>query len=163
MKKFFTKELLYNLLIALGVIVVLLLLVNWGLKIYTRHGKTQQVPEVRGKSFSEAADILDHNHLDLEIMDSTYMPDKPALSIIDQNPKPGASVKAGRTIYLTINAAGAPIAEIPDLVGKSSYKYARIQLEGMGFKVGEPVYRPDPHRDAVLGLMVDGKPLKAGA
>ncbi len=163
MKKIFTKALLYNLLIALGITLLLLLLVNWGLKVYTRHGQTQQVPDVRGKSFSDASDILDHSHLDLEIMDSTYMPDKPALSIIDQNPKPGTSVKAGRTIYLTINAAGAPIADIPDLVGKSSYKYARIQLEGMGFKVGDPIYRPDPHRDAVLGMLVAGKPLKAGS
>ena len=163
MKKYFTKALLYNILLAIGITGMLLLLVSWGLKVYTRHGQTQKVPDITGKSFSEAADILDHSHLDIEVMDSTYMPDKPPLSIIDQNPKPGTLVKAGRTIYLTINAAGAPNAEIPDLVGKSSYKYAKIQLEGMGFKVGEPIYRPDPHRDAVLGLLANGKPVKQGA
>ena len=52
---------------------------------------------------------------------------------------------------------------MPDLVGKSSYKYAKIQLEGLGFKVAEPIYKPDPHRDALLGMIVDGKPLKQGA
>jgi beta-lactam-binding protein with PASTA domain len=141
---------------------LLLFLVNWGLRVYTRHGQTMKVPDVRGKKYDEATDLLDKNHLDYEIMDSAYMPDKPALSIIEQNPRPETVVKSGRTVYLTVNATSAPQAEVPDLVGKSSYKYARIQLEGMGFKVAEPVYKPDPHRDALLGMLVDGKPLKQG-
>ncbi len=162
MKKYFTKALLYNILLAIGITVVLLFTVNWGLRIYTRHGQTMKVPDVRGKKYDDATDLLDKNHLDYEIMDSVYLPDKPALSIIEQNPKPETVVKSGRTIYLTVNAASAPLSEVPDLVGKSSYKYARIQLEGLGFKVGEPVYKPDPHRDALLGMLVNGKPLKQG-
>lgn len=163
LKKYFTKALLYNVLIAIGITIVLLILVSWGLKVYTRHGQTMKVPNIRGKKFDEATDILDKNHLDYEIMDSAYMPDKPALCIIEQNPKPETVVKAGRTIYLTVNATSAPMAEVPDLIGKSSYKYARIQLEGLGFVVGEPIYKPDPHRDALLGMLVDGRPLKQGA
>ena len=163
MKKYFTKALLYNILLAIGITGFLLLLVNWGLSIYTRHGQTMKVPDVRGKKYDEATDLLDKNHLDYEIMDSAYMPDKPALSIIEQNPKPETVVKSGRTIYLTVNATSAPLADIPDLVGKSSYKYARIQLEGLGFKVGEPVYKPDPHRDALLAMLVSGKPIKPGS
>ena len=163
MKKYFTKALLYNILLAIGITAVLLFLVSWSLKIYTRHGQTMKVPDIRGKKFDDATDILDKNHLEYEIMDSTYMPEKPAMSIIEQNPKPETVVKSGRIIYLTVNATSAPSAEVPDLVGKSSYKYARIQLEGLGFKVGEPVYKPDPHRDAVLSMLVDGRPLKPGA
>ena len=162
MKKYFTKALLYNILIAIGMTVILLLTVSWGLKIYTRHGQTMKVPDVRGKKYDDATDILEKNHLDYEIMDSVYMPDKPPLSVIEQNPKPETTVKSGRTIYLTVNAIKAPLVDMPDLIGKSSYKYAKIQLEGLGFKVDEPIYRPDPHRDALLGIQVDGKPLKAG-
>ena len=163
MKKFFTKALLYNLLIAIGITAFLLFLVNWGLKVYTRHGQTMKVPDVRGKKYDDATDMLDKSHLDYEIMDSVYMTDKPPLTIVDQNPKPESVVKSGRTVYLTVNATMAPLAEVPDLVGKSSYKYARIQLEGLGFKVGDPVYKPDPHRDALLGMLADGKPLKLGS
>jgi beta-lactam-binding protein with PASTA domain len=163
LKKVFTKALLYNILLALAITVILLFLVDYGLKVYTRHGQTMKVPDVRGKKYDDATDILDKNHLDYEILDSAYMPDKPALSIIEQNPKPETVVKSGRTIYLTVNASSAPLAEVPDLVGKSSYKYARIQLEGLGFKVGEPIYKPDPHRDALLSMLVDGKPLKQRA
>jgi beta-lactam-binding protein with PASTA domain len=163
LKKVFTKALLYNILIAIGITAVLLFFVNYGLKIYTRHGQTMKVPDVRGINFDAATDTLEKYHLDYEIMDSAYMPDKPALSIIEQNPKPETVVKSGRTIYLTVNASSAPLAEVPDLVGKSSYKYARIQLEGLGFKVADPIYKPDPHRDALLSMLVDGKPLKVGA
>ena len=163
MKKFFNKALFYNILIAIGITVLLLLFVSWGLKVYTRHGQTQKVPDVTGKSFSEAAGILEHSHLDIEVMDTTYLPDKPPLSIIDQNPKPNMLVKAGRTIYLIINSANAPKAEIPDLIGRSSFKYAKMQLEGMGFKIGDPIYRPYPHRDAVLGILVNSIPVKQGA
>ena len=162
MKKYFTKALLYNLLLALGITALLLFIVNWGLRIYTRHGQTMKVPDVRGKKFDDATDILDKNHLDYEVMDSAYMPDKPPLSIIEQNPKPETVVKSGRTIYLTVNSASAPLTEVPDLIGKSSYKYARIQLEGLGFRVADPVYKPDPHRDALLGMLVENKPLKQG-
>ncbi|MCW3125389.1 MAG: domain containing protein [Bacteroidetes bacterium] len=162
MKKYLTKPLLYNILIAIGLTFVLLMLVNWGLRIYTRHGQTLAVPDIKGLKFDAATDTLAKYHLDYEVMDSAYMTDKPPLSIIEQSPKPGTSVKSGRTIYLTINALGAPLAEIPDLIGKSSFKYAKIQLEGIGFKVGEPMYKPDPHRDALIGMLVDGRPLKAG-
>ena len=163
LKKYLTKALLYNILIAIGITATLLLLVSWGLKVYTRHGQNMKVPDVRGKKYDDATDILDKNHLDYEVMDSVYVADKPPLTIIEQNPKPETTVKSGRTIYLTINALKAPLVDMPDLVGKSSYKYARIQLEGMGFKVDSPIYRPDPHRDALLGMQVDGRPLKPGS
>lgn len=162
MKKYLTKPLLYNILIAIGVTIVLLMLVNWGLRVYTRHGQTLSVPDLKGLNFDAATDTLAKYHLDFEVMDSAYMTDKPPLSVIEQSPKPGTSVKSGRTIYLTINAIGAPLADVPDLIGKSSYKYAKIQLEGIGFKVGEPVYKPDPHRDALIGMLIDGRPIKAG-
>jgi beta-lactam-binding protein with PASTA domain len=163
LNKYFTRALLYNVLIAIGITLFLLVLVNWGLRIYTRHGQTMKVPDIRGKKYDDATDILDKAHLDYEIMDSAYMPDKPALSIIEQNPRPETVVKSGRTIYLTVNASSAPLAVVPDLVGKSSYKYARIQLEGLGFVVADPIYKPDPHRDALLAMLVDGKPLKQDA
>jgi beta-lactam-binding protein with PASTA domain len=163
LKKYFTRPLLYNFLIAIGITVFLLVLVNWGLRIYTRHGQTLMVPDVKGKKYDDATDILEKNHLDYAIMDSAYMPDKPPFSVIEQNPKPETVVKSGRMVYLTVNASGAPLADVPDLVGKSSYKYARIQLEGLGFNVAAPIYKPDPHRDALLAMKVDGRPLKKGA
>jgi beta-lactam-binding protein with PASTA domain len=157
LKKYFNKVLLYNVLIAIGVIIVLLLVVQRGLKSYTRHDESVTVPDLRGSSFEQVKNILGGKNLDWQIMDSVYDMSKPPMSIVDQNPKPNAKVKEGRTIYITINATKAPTTEIPDLIGRSSLKYAKMQLESYGLKVGELIYKPDPHLNAVIGMMVAGK------
>lgn len=158
-KKYFTKALLYNVLAAIAIVIILLLIVQSGLKSYTRHSESITVVDLRGMTFDQVQNVLSDNNLEWEIMDSVFDMNKPPLSIVDQNPKPGAKVKQGRTIYLTINATKAPTTEIPDLIGRSSLKYAKMQLESYGLKVGEPIYKPDPHLNSVIGMMVNGKPV----
>lgn len=157
LKKYFNKTLLYNILIAIGIVFVLLLIVQTGLKTYTRHDESVTVPDLRGSSFEQVKAILGGKNLDWQIMDSVFDMNKPPLSIIDQNPKPNSKVKEGRTIYITINATKAPTTEVPDLIGRSSLKYAKMQLESYGLKVGELIYKPDPHLNAVIGMMANGK------
>lgn len=157
--KFLTKALLYNLLAAIAIVAILLLIVQAGLKSYTRHGESIKVPDLRGKSIEEMKEILSAQSLEWQVMDSVFDTEKPPLSIVEQNPKPGSGVKDGRIIYVTINATTAPSVEVPDLIGRSSLKYAKMQLESYGFKVGEPVYKPDPHLNAVIGMLVNGKTL----
>lgn len=156
-KKYFNKVLAYNILIAFAILLVLLLFVQSGLKTYTRHDESVTVPDLRGSTFEQVKNILGGKNLEWQIMDSVYDLSKPPMSIIDQNPKANSKVKEGRTIYITINATKAPTTEIPDLIGRSSLKYAKMQLESYGLKVGELIYKPDPHLDAVIGMMVGGK------
>lgn len=162
MKNFFSKELLVNLFLALAIVLLLLLFTIWGLGIYTRHGESLKVPDLKGKSLKEAISIIDKNNLEYQILDSTFRDDLPALAIIDQNPKAFAIIKSGRTIYLTINSSTKPTVEIPDLIGKSSYKYAKMQLEGLGLRVDSPMYKPDPHQGAVLEVLASGKTISKG-
>ena len=156
-KKYLNKILLYNILIALAVIVVLLFIIQSGLQTYTRHEQSVTVPDVRGIAFEEVKGILNKKNLDWQIIDSVFDKTKPALSVVDQNPKANSKVKEGRTIYVTINATKAPTTELPDLIGRSSLKYAKMQLESYGLKVGELIYKPDPHLNAVIGMLVNGK------
>ena len=107
-KKYFNKVLLYNILIALAVIIVLLLIVQAGLKTYTRHDQSVLVPDLRGKSFEEVKKILNTNNLDWQIMDSVYDNSKPPLTIIDQNPKPNSKVKEGAKILGVLCLLRAP-------------------------------------------------------
>src|SRR4029077_13335018 len=81
----------------------------------------------------------------------------PPFAVAEQNPKPNSKVKEGRTIYVTVNASSAPTTEIPDLVGRSSLKYAKMQLESYGLKVGQSIYKPDPHLNAVIGMQINGR------
>lgn len=150
-----------NLVLAIGIVFVLLWAVQSGLKSYTRHGESITVPDLRGMTFEQVKTILGGKNLNWEIMDSVYDMHKPPLSIVDQNPKPLSKVKEGRTIYITINASKAPTTEIPDLVGRSSLKYAKMQLESYGLKIGELIYKPDPHLNAVIGIEINGKSVNA--
>ena len=138
-------------------IVVLLLMVRSGLSSYTRHGESILVPDLKGLFFEKVKAVLSDKNLEWKIMDSVYDMSKPPLSIVEQNPKPKSKVKEGRTIYLIMNATTAPTTEIPDLIGRSSLKYAKMQLESYGLKVGEPVYKPDPHLNAVIGMLANGR------
>jgi len=156
-KKYFSNAILNNILIAIGIIIVLLFIVQKGLNSYTRHGQSITVPDLRGMTFEQLKTTLGSKNLEWQIMDSVYDMNKPPMSIVDQNPKPNSKVKEGRTIYLTLNAVTAPTTEIPDLVGRSSLKYAKMQLESYGLKVGEPVYKPDPHLNAVIGMQINGR------
>ncbi len=148
---------MYNILLALGMVIILLFLVQSGLKTYTRHDESVTVPDLRGSSFEQVTSILGGKNLEWQIMDSVYDMSKPPMSIVDQNPKANSKVKEGRTVYITINATKAPTTEIPDLIGRSSLKYAKMQLESFGLKVGELIYKPDPHLNAVIGLVINGK------
>jgi beta-lactam-binding protein with PASTA domain len=157
LKKYFTRALLYNILIAIGVFIILLFIVQKSLNSYTRHGQSVTVPDLRGMTFEQVKTTLSSKSLEWQVMDSVYDMSRPPFSIVDQTPKANSKVKEGRTIYLTVNAVHAPTTELPDLVGRSSLKFAKMQLESYGLKVGEPIYKPDPHLNAVIGMMVNGR------
>lgn len=155
MKKILSKELIINLLIVFVMFLALLLIVNWSLKIYTRHGQSITVPDIKGKTLDQALSILDKADLEYKILDSTFLADQKPNSILEQTPKAGNKVKKGRTIYLTVNAFNAPKVAVPDLVGKSSFKYAQMQLEGLGLKV-DTIFKPSPYNNAVLEILYKG-------
>jgi len=163
MNKNLLKVIGINIAIAVLVIAVLLGILSWSLGSYTRHGQKISVPDLRGLSIDKAAETLDALNLTLVIMDSAYNVEKKLNSILEQNPKPSSKVKEGRKIYLVVNASKVPSVEVPDLAGKSSMKYAKLQLQSVGLVAGNVIYRPDPHLNAVIGLEVAGKPVGKGS
>ncbi len=86
MKKYFNKALLYNVLLAIAILILLLLIVQW-VKISPRHGEGIPVPALQGKSFEEAKKLLADNNLEYQIMDSVFDDTKPPLAIVDQKPQ----------------------------------------------------------------------------
>lgn len=162
LKKYFTKAVGLNLLLAVGMFFVLLLIVQLGLKYYTRHGEAIAVPDVKGKNILEAIEVIEDAGLEWTIMDSLYLPDSPPMSVVDLYPKTGSKVKSGRLLYITINTSTPPLVEVPDLVGRSSLKFADLQLRSFGFKIGQTTYRPDPHYQLLLGVAWNGKAVRKG-
>lgn len=155
--KYFWKN-----IIAMAVITaILIFLVLKGLDIYTRHGNSVAVPNIKGMTVREAEMFLRNRGLACEVVDSGYAKDKPSGCILEQNPANGQNVKDGRVIYLTINALDVPLRTVPDVADNSSVRQAQAKLMSAGFELtaNEPV---TGEKDWVYGVKYEGRQLAIG-
>lgn len=149
-----------NLIYALIALFVLFLIIYFGLKVYTKHGDSQEVPTLKGLTISEAKTILEKAGLEYKI-DSVYQMDaKPGL-VIEQDPEATSLVKGGRTIYLTIITQVAPEIGLPDLIERN-YIEASAILRNHNIKIGDTIYVNDIARDVVLDVEFAGQKIKPG-
>lgn len=164
-KDFFGKFLsLYLLghLLAMAVVIALLCFgVKYGLEWYTHHGEGIKVPKVEGMSYGDARTLILENQLSIMVSDSGYNKRLPANSILAQNPGEGTLVKAGHTVYVTVNAPSSPTLPIPDVVDNSSYREAEAKLTAMGFKLLPPKYVTG-EKDWVYGIISRGRRVTSG-
>lgn len=156
-KKFFW----INILLMVAVVCLLIFAVLKGLDVYTQHGLSVTVPNVKGIMESEVANILRNEGLEYQIVDSSY--DKKILpgSVVDQNPGAGFKVKRGRVIYLTINSLSTPLRAVPDVADNSSLRQAQAKLLAAGFKLAEEIYISG-EKDWVYGIKYKGNELRIG-
>jgi beta-lactam-binding protein with PASTA domain len=107
---------------------------------YVQQGKTIKVPNVVGLSVEEAIKLLADSGLvgkkSEERLDKQY----PIGTIALQNPPPGANVKYGRGVYLTVSG-GEPRVLVPSLRGRS-LRDAAFALERVGLSLGMIRYEP---------------------
>ncbi len=164
--RFFASKIFWlNIFAAIVAIIALLWGVLFFVQQYSRHGESQTVPNLIGKTTLEAMQELDNLDLEYAVMDSTFDPDERPLSVISQDPIPDSKVKSGRTIYVTINMTTAPKTEIPNFEVGTSYISVREILESHGLKVGDIIYKPFEYKDVYLDMKVHGdrKSLKPGS
>lgn len=145
-----TKRFWIHLGIITGITVLVLVVVFQSLKLYTRHGTAISVPDLTGLTEQELEDFVDEHDFEFIVIDSVYNPEKVKGSVISQNPLPGAEVKKGRKIYLTIIAYTPEMVEMPNLKDLTS-RQATAMLETYGLKVGNINFVPD------IGKTVDRK------
>ncbi len=162
MFKFIThKSFFVNLLVIILVVLLLIFLFFSLLGVMTKHDETQKVPSVIGRNYNEAERLLKAAGLAVNIQDSIFTDTAGPLQVMRQSPDADAVVKAGRTIYLTINRAVPPQVEMPDLRG-FSLKSAELFLQSLGLKMGELTYVPDIAKNAVKDQLINGNPLAPG-
>ena len=161
LKKITEKPLWVNILVAIGIILVVVLLFFASLSWITRSGKSEKVPAVTGQNIVAATRLLEDKGFDVVIQDSVFVDSIARLAVVRQSPEADATVKPGRTIYLTINRSIPPQVEMPNLAG-FSVKSAELYLQSLGLKMGEISYRPDIARNAVLEQLFNDMPIKPG-
>lgn len=94
------------------------------------------VPDVRGLNRRDAELQIKNAGLALGRVDEQYAADKPADTVINQNPRPPAQVNKGTPIDLTVSKGAGPRKIIlPDFRG-SPLSTVTTQLESLKLKVG---------------------------
>jgi len=159
--KFKSRYLWLNILAMIGVVVLCLWGIKYGLSLYTHHGESIIVPHLKFKSYQEAEAQLKRLGLEVEVVDTGYIKTLPPDCILEQNPKGGERVKSGRIIYLTINSSKSPTITLPDVIDNSSLREAMVKLQSMGFKLTTPKQVPG-EKDWVYGIMIGDRNVVAG-
>ena len=158
----FKSGYLWGNLLAMAVLVALLVLgVKYGLDIYTHHGESLTIPNVKHKAFKDAERILDDLGIIVVVSDTGYVKTLPPDVVLEQSIEPGEHVKSGRIIYLTVNALRTPTITLPDIIDNSSLREAMAKLTAMGFKLGMPQFVPG-EKDWVYAVLVNGKNVVTG-
>lgn len=161
-KEFFTsKVFLINVVIALVFVAAVFGFTYNYLDNYTHHGESISVPDLRGLKVDRLQSFVTDKHLRYAIVDSIFELDKPAGTVVEQDPAPDSKVKEDRTIYLTVNASLPPKVKMPDLIDVS-FRQAEAILMTFGLKVGTLIYKPDLAKNAVLGQHYRGYDINAG-
>lgn len=164
-KEFFGKfasPFLWGNLLAMALVVVLLALgVNYGLGLYTHHGEGIKVPKIEGMLYSNARSMVEADGLNIMVSDSGYNKNLAADCILAQNPGPGAIVKSGHTVYVTVNSPSSPTFAIPDVVDNCSFREAEAKLMAIGFKMLPPQY-VSGEKDWVYGILCKGRRVSTG-
>ena len=169
----FSKSFLKNLGLYTLVISLLIFSVFFGLRFYTNHGDTIDVPDLTDYSKNEAKNLIEKNDLRLVIQDSVFLKNHMPGRIISQNPAAYAvlnngdsirrQVKENRKIYVTISRVTPPTKRMPELVDISE-RVALIKLETAGLGVGKVTYEANSLGDnLILKQSYKGKSIKAGA
>lgn len=125
--------------IILVVWVIFVLFVNYVvMPIYIRNWSETTVPDLRGLAQEEADKLADKERVKIVVSDVQFLAGVDAGVVLDQFPAPGGIVKPGRRVHVIV-AAGAPMTEMPVVVGLSSEEAIQT-IEASGLRVDTLYY-----------------------
>jgi len=152
---------LKRLLLAIVIFVALVWLTIALIDVYTHHGESETVPDLRGL-YVEEADLLLNNHgLYSVVIDSVFVRDKKLGTIIEQIPAVNSTVKRNRPIYLIINSRQVRMIPVPD-VNDVSFRQADAMLKSIGLNVSSVEYSPSEYKDLVIAIKYRGRNISSG-
>lgn len=149
-----------NILSMFAIGILFVIAVYLSLIFYTHHGNMVQVPNVIGKDYKEAKELLEEAGLRVQVTDTGYMTKLAPDLILDQHIPAGTTVKFNRPIFLTINSDHPRLVPLPEIIDGSA-RSAEIKLKAMGFKVGKRKLVPGDD-DLVMSVEIDGKKVSTG-
>lgn len=161
LKFLISKVFIKNIAIAFGAIALLLITTFITLSIYTHHGESFAVPDLRGLNEEQFSELIKEKDLRYNIIDSVHIKDFMPGAVVEQLPQAGSMVKENRTIHVTINAISPEKVQVPNLINYS-LRNAKVILESYGLKTGKLIYIPSEFTNEVLGQHYQGKAIDVG-
>ena len=110
---------------------LLIWMLLWFLDFWTFHGEERVVPDVKGQTYESAAGNVDISGLNAIISDSVFDSYSRPGTVVEQTPIPGARIKKGGNVYLTVVAFSPKLITVPDFYNVSA-RQSRSMLEGIG-------------------------------
>jgi beta-lactam-binding protein with PASTA domain len=150
----------YHAVLIVLTVVAILIASSILMNVVTRHGTHRTVPDFTGILIADAERMADRERLEIIINDSLFVPAYEGGMVLDQLPKGGVEVKAGRKIYVTINSVRQKMVQVPYVAGRS-LRQAKNMLEVAGLGIERLEYVEDIATNYVLSQMVDGRELTA--
>lgn len=162
LNEFFKSKIFkYNAIAVVGITVGLIVINMLALRIYTGHGDSVEIPNLKGKTSQEVTTILKKLDLRLQVRDSGYSQETAPGTVLDQYPKPGMKVKENRTIFITLCAISREMIPMPQLTD-ISYRQATNLIESSGLIAGSVEYKPSEFPNLVLEQKSSGRHVGVG-
>lgn len=150
-----------NLVLAIAFCILLIVGAAVTLRLVTKHGRTVIAPDFTNCTVAEAQALAREGKVAVKVVDSVFVRRLSGGVVYRQSPKAGATVKEGRSIFLTINSVVPRKVVMPNLFGYSVTE-ARSELQNRGLNMGYLNYVKDIATNTVLEQRVDGVEVKAG-
>jgi len=148
--------------ISICIVILLITIVLFGLKLYTRHNVFYEVPELFGVELTQAEDIAKAENLHIKIVDSIFVKNTTPGTILEQYPKAGVKVKKHRNVSVTICSSKPESIPFPNLKN-IAYRQTLNTLLNLGFNIGEIKYKEYKHKNLVLGLRYKNDSITPGS
>ncbi len=148
-------------MISIAILIILIIACLVYINSYTHHGEEYSVPDIKGIKIDQAKIKLEENHMSIEIYDSIYYDLAKPGEILEQTPKAGHKVKAGRKIYVTICATKPEQIKMPNITD-ISFRQAINLLQASGLKVGNIKYEASRYENLVLYQELNGRKIVTG-
>jgi len=155
------KTLLLNLVGVIGVTFLLVYGLMWFLNIYTLHGESIEVPDLKNYNIEDAKKLLETRDLEVVVNDSICKGKGLGGLIKDQTPKAFARVKESRKIYVNITRHSDCTASVyyQQMIGRP-LSYVKKQLARNKLVLGSLKYLPGGKAEnTVVEVHVEGQPL----